>query len=350
MNPASPSDAFRVGGLTTWFDSRNGMRKILDGVELTVRRGSTFALLGESGSGKTSLVTSVLGIHPGVPGIVSGEASVLGVDVMPELHKYVEVADGGARIRKDVAGFSREMRRRWGSMLGSKVTLVPQDATTSLSPFRNVGKLLSMAVARGAPGIGGEEARAEGRRWLDRVRMYDVESVMKRHVFELSGGMAQRVAIALALAPAPELLIADEPTTGLDATLRIELIALMAKMVKDGGVTLLLVTHDNSAARFLADEVAVLHSGMVVETGPVATVLGLGREPKHPYTSFLLEAERRLLAGAEIPRLKRELATPDGCPYRAFCDCQLARCAVERPALSGTEASGHRIACWARSE
>lgn len=341
-DPAAP--AFGVRGLSVLLESRSGMRLVLDDVDMDVERGRSFAILGESGSGKTSLVTSVLGLHAGVPGVISGAASVLGVDVMPQIGRYVR--NPGRKpgtVEKDVAGFSREMRRRWGTMLGSKVTLVPQDASTALSPFHNVGKLLSLAVMRGAPGTSHDSAKKEARRWLDRVKMYDVESVMKSHVFELSGGMAQRVAIALALAPGPEILIADEPTTGLDATLRIELIALMAEMVREGGATLILVTHDNGAARLLADDVAVLYGGMIVELGPVDRVLGEGAEPKHPYTRFLLEAESRLMEGAEIPRIRRELATEGGCPYAAFCGIALDSCRSDRPALR--RVGTHSVAC-----
>jgi oligopeptide/dipeptide ABC transporter ATP-binding protein len=176
--------------------------------------------------------------------------------------------------------------------------------------------------------------------------MYDVENVTPRYVHELSGGMAQRVAIAIALAPEPGLVIADEPTTGLDATLRIQLITLLATMVREKGLTLLLVTHDNAAARVLAEDVAVLYGGMIVESGPVETVLNPEVPIKHPYTRFLLDAERRLNAGDEMPRISRGQIPPMGCPYAPQCDKAMDRCTRERPPLSNVEVEEHRTACW----
>jgi len=339
--------ALEVTGLNSWLDSKNGMRMVLREVELSISKGSVFALLGESGSGKTCLVHSILGLHPGVPGVVSGSARVFGREVFPTGAGFVRIRnEGSLRIQKDVAGWNRAMRQSWDPMLGTGVTLVPQDATTAISPFHNIGKLLGLAVTRGKPGLPWDKAVREGKEWLERVRMYDVDSVMKRYIHELSGGMAQRVAIALALAPGPQLMIADEPTTGLDATLRIELISLLATMVREGGVTLFLVTHDNGAARLLANDVAVLYDGMVVETGPVGKVLDLGYKIKHPYTHFLLETEKLLLEGAQIPWMKRETFDEGGCPYQTFCGLAQEVCRSGRPKLGSSTEPGHRLACW----
>ena len=341
--------AFHVRDLTVYLQGQAQLRKVLRNVEIDVKRGRTFALLGESGSGKTCLVHSVLGTHPGKPGVVRGSASVLGREIFSGLDQQIELTESPTvQIRKDLAGWRRAMEAVWEERLGNSVTLVPQDATTSLSPFHTIGQMLQMALHRGNPLMDRASLRENALQWLERVEMYDVEKVFSCYIHELSGGMAQRVAIAVALAPDPELLIADEPTTGLDATLRISILALLHDMVVGKNVTLLLVTHDNEAARMLASDVAVLYEGMVVETGPVELVLNADVSPKHPYVQFLLESERKLLAG-ESPRWAPKVPAPSqGCPFVTYCDRRVEVCEQHTPALDAVGHS-HRIACH-RSE
>lgn len=340
--------AFRVRDLTVLLDGRTGLRRVLAGVDLEVRTGKTFALVGESGSGKTCLVQSVLGLHGGEPGVVGGSAEVLGRDVFGTLvEKTVSVRPEPLEARKDMAAWRRGMRARWKGDLGREVTLIPQDAITSLSPFHTVGEMLTFAVRRGNPGLDADAVRAEALNWLTRVEMYDVENVSRRYVHELSGGMAQRVAIALALAPCPSLVIADEPTTGLDATLRIQLITLLSTIVREEGLTLFLVTHDNAAARILASDVAVLYAGLLMEGGPADKVLAWGAAPKHPYTSYLLEAERRLTQGENLSTSPRARMPEAGCPFAPHCDRAVRQCGQASPPLTEV-APGHRIACWAK--
>ncbi|TLN16517.1 ABC transporter ATP-binding protein [bacterium] len=322
------------------------MRKILSDVDICVRAGRTFALLGESGSGKTCIVHSVLGVHQGLPGVVSGEATVLGREILTELPQYVKITHTPQlSIKKDILGWKKAQKRAWGEMLGKDVTLIPQDASTSLSPFHPIGQMLITSIRRGNPELSKEEAQKEALKWLSRVEMYDVEKVAHCYIHELSGGMAQRAAIALALAPGPRLLIADEPTTGLDATLRISIIALLSAMVKEKGATLLLVTHDLAAARILATDVAVLYEGKVVETGYVDEVLSWDHRPKHPYTAFLLESEKKLIEGASPRLAAKEPAPQVGCPYSPRCEKATSRCLLECPGLTDV-AEGHQIACF----
>jgi oligopeptide/dipeptide ABC transporter ATP-binding protein len=339
--------AVDVTGLTAFLEGTSGPRRVLDRVGLRVPEGGTFALLGESGSGKTLLLHSLVGLHPGVPGVVAGEAEVLGVKVFRGLSTRVEFQDGPVpRIRKDVAGWNRMLRRNVAGLLGRAVTLVPQDPLTTLPPFYRVGTLIEQALRMGEPGL----SRAEGRRralgWLERVHMYAVAEVSRRYPHELSGGMAQRVALALALAPGPRLLVADEPTTGLDASLRVRILELLASAVERERVTLFLITHDMEAARLLARDVAILCAGRVVETGPAALVMDPATA-RHPYTRFLLEAERRL-GGAPGEAWEDRLSgpfAPGGCGFRDRCPSASARCGAEVPEL-GAAGPVHRVACW----
>lgn len=341
------ASALRIRGLTAFLEGPTGLRRVLDRVSLDVPEGATFALLGESGSGKTMLLHSVLGLHGGLPGVVSGEAEVLGTDVFQGLQAHAALSEGREPcLRKDVAAWNRGLRRNLEGLLGRSVTLVPQDPVTTLPPFYSVGALLEKALRRGEPDLTPPAARKRALEWLGRVHMYSVDEVAGRYAHELSGGMAQRVAIALALAPGPRLVVADEPTTGLDATLRVRILELLGASVERERVTLLLITHDMEAARLLALRVAILCAGRVVETGPAAEVLDpLGA--RHPYTRFLLEAEGRLRG--EVPSRADDDVADDpgegGCGYRGRCPRPQARCAAQVPE-SVTVGPDHRVACW----
>jgi len=338
--------ALAVSDLTGFLEGASGLRRVLDRAALTVTAGRAFALLGESGSGKTFLLHALLGLHSGSPGVVAGQAQVLGVDLFGGLEPLVAWQPGPPlQIAKDEAGWNRAVEKRLRGLLGCSLTVVPQDPATTLSPFHTVGSLLARAVDLGAPGLTLAETRERAAEWLQRVHMYGVAEVSRRYPHELSGGMAQRVALALALAPEPRLLAADEPTTGLDATLRVRMIELLADAGERYGVTLFLITHDTEAARLLARDVAVLQGGRVVEQGPAEVVLNLGSEPKHPYTRYLLEAERCLLGEGEMPPGEGGAAGggETGCAYRGRCPQAGAVCAVVPTlALAGPD---HWVAC-----
>jgi oligopeptide/dipeptide ABC transporter ATP-binding protein len=338
-------------GVTAFVEGARGLRRVLDRAEVTVRSGSTFALLGESGSGKTLLFSSILGLTAAEPGLVAGSAELFGKDVLDGIGAYARVVEEEPiRVVKNVQGWARCQRSRLRGVLGRQVTMVPQDPATALSPFHTVGQMLERAASLGVCGPGAAGAREAALDWLRRVHMYGVEEVARLYARELSGGMAQRVALALALAPSPRLLVADEPTTGLDASLRIRVLGMLAQAVAEYSLTLVLITHDAEAARLLARDVAVLHRGRVVEDGPSSIVLDPGGEPKHPYTRYLLDAER-FLAGEGAPGVRGSRTggedAPPGCPYRGACQGATASCAEEAPELT-TVAPGHRIACLPR--
>lgn len=341
------SCAVEVRSLTAFLEGPSGLRRVLDRVDLRVPEGGTFALLGESGSGKTLLLQSLLGLHPGVPGVVAGEATILGVEVFRGLASRVEFQDGSVpRIRKDVIAWNRALRRNIAVLLGRSVTLVPQDPLTTLPPFYPVGHLIEKALRMGQPGLSRAEARRRALGWLERVHMYSVAEVARCHPHELSGGMAQRVALALALAPGPRILVADEPTTGLDATLRVRILELLSSAVEKEKATVLLITHDMESARLLAHNAAILCAGRIVETGPASTVLD-STGARHPYTRFLLESERRLDEGhgETADDAPSGPATPGGCGFRHRCPSPQPRCGTEAPDLVFA-GPAHRVACW----
>ncbi len=340
----------RVQDLTVLLETDGTLQTLLDRVSLHVTRGEPCALVGESGSGKTALVHSVLGLFEGVPGVVSGRAWVGGVDVFGGLERWVRWRpDQPGSVVKDLHRWNRAVGRRLSPVLGRRVTLVPQDPSTALPPHYPVGHLLERAVRRADPGLGRTQARRAAAAWMRRVGMYGVDAVLSRHVHELSGGMAQRVALALALAPRPDLLVADEPTTGLDATLRLHILEILRSAAHQG-ITLLLITHDIEAARRVSRRAAVLCRGRIVEYGPTGSVLGTDTGARHPYTRALLEAEHRLrqglppaAGGALYPAPAH--APTGACPYAPVCPDRTHRCHREPPPWA-EPCPGHRIACW----
>lgn len=297
--------------------------EVLDGVSLNLRRGGILAVVGESGCGKSLTALSILRLLP----------------------KAARIRSGGIRLGDvDLLGLSEtEMRR----MRGDKVSVIFQEPITSLNPLMRVGEQVAEALGIHR-GLGPTEARREAVSMLARVGISDAERRAGNYPFELSGGMCQRVMIAAALICRPQVLIADEPTTALDVTIQAQILDLMKTLREEVGTAILLITHDMGVVADMADEVAVMYAGQVVECGSVESIFAA---PAHPYTRLLL---------ATIPKLdgipKSTLRTiegvvppagawPEGCRFRTRCPLADEVCA-RTPSLVDTNASGHLAACW----
>jgi peptide/nickel transport system ATP-binding protein len=315
-----------VRGLDKTYRIRRGLRatelRALADVSFRLDRGEVAALVGESGSGKSTVARVLVRlVEP------SGGAVLL---------------DGADVRAAEPRGASLAYRRR--------VQMIFQDPYASLNPAHTVAHHLERPLARHRPGDDRAARTAQVHRLLVDVGLSPPAELARRRPHELSGGQRQRVAIARALAVEPDLLVADEPTSMLDLSLRVEVLDLLARLRQERRLALLLITHDLASARYLADRILVLYAGRIVEEAPAEALL---QRPTHPYTRLLLAASpspQRRLAGAPPPR-RRPGGPPaqTGCPYAERCAWVTARCRAEAPPPI-VVAAGHRVRCHRAGE
>ncbi|GAA3733217.1 ABC transporter ATP-binding protein [Plantactinospora mayteni] len=309
-----------VSGLTVELTTPRGTTRAVDGVSFTAHRGRTLALLGESGCGKSMTAQAIVGLLEPIASVTAGSVQVDGEDLLK---------------------VSRKRRRQ---LAGPTLSIVFQDALTALNPVLKVGTQLAEPY-RIHQRMPAKRARAKAIELMRHVGIPEPESRVDSYPHQFSGGMRQRLLIAMAVALSPKVLIADEPTTALDVTVQAQILALLAQLRKEHDMAVVLITHDLAVVAEEADTVAVMYSGRIVETGPVDEVF---EDPRHPYTRGLLdsvpvETER----GADlssIPGAPPDLfAIPPGCPYQARCPLVQDVCRAERPALETR--AGRAVAC-----
>lgn len=307
-----------VRGLTVDFAGPRAVRAV-DAVDFALDSEERLAIVGESGAGKSQLLLACTGLLA-ANGRAAGSVRYEGMELLGD-------AVATAAIR------------------GRGIGYVFQDAGASLTPHRRVGSALIEAVTA-ARDLSRRQARAEAMSMLERVRLPEPASTFSSYPHELSGGMRQRVAIALALVMRPRVLIADEPTTALDVTLQAEVMALFDALCRDLGMALVLVTHDLGVVAALSDRIAVMYAGRIVEEGAAETLLS---QPRHPYTAGLLASVPTLAGvdGGELATIAGQPPAPGeqraGCRFEPRCPRAGERCRVEAPALSAAGAS--RVAC-----
>ena len=248
-----------IDNLTVDFAIAGGAVRALDGVDFDASAGERIAIVGESGSGKSTIGSAIGALLPATARYVSGHIEVDGCSVLELPRRELR------QLRRDVLGY------------------IPQDPIATLDPTKRIGKQLEFVVGS----LGGDRSAAALGELLERVRIRDPERVLRRFPHELSGGMAQRVAVALAIARRPRVLIADEPTASLDANVRREVLQLIFDFADEAGSTVIWLSHDLEAVAKWCERVVVMYRGRVVEDGLAATVL---TTPKHPYTQSLLDA------------------------------------------------------------
>ncbi|MFG2302870.1 ABC transporter ATP-binding protein [Actinacidiphila glaucinigra] len=318
-----------VRDLHVEFHTRDGVAKAVNGVNYTVSAGETLAVLGESGSGKSVTAQAIMGILDMPPGrIPQGEILFQG---------------------RDMLKMSNEERRK---IRGRKIAMIFQDALSSLNPVLTVGYQLG-EMFRVHQGLSKKDARAKAVEMMDRVRIPAAKERVNDYPHQFSGGMRQRIMIAMALALEPELIIADEPTTALDVTVQAQVMDLLADLQREYNMGLILITHDLGVVADVADKIAVMYAGRIVETAPVHEIY---KRPAHPYTKGLLESIPRLdQKGQELYAIKglppNLLRIPTGCAFNPRCEMAQDICRTEVPALhrvteqDGSELPGRGSAC-----
>jgi oligopeptide transport system ATP-binding protein len=318
-----------VRNLHTEFRTGAGLVRAVDGISYTVEPGETVAIVGESGSGKSVSALSIMGLIPDPPGrITEGQVIFNGRDLMT---------------------LSEEEMRQ---VRGSEIGMVFQEPMTSLNPVLTIGRQITESIEqhRGADPEGATRRAAE---LLGLVGIADAERRLKQYPHQLSGGMRQRIMIAIALACDPKLIIADEPTTALDVTIQAQILELMQSLTQRLGVALIIITHNLGVVARYAQRVNVMYAGRIVESG---NAMDLYREPHHPYTIALLRSVPRL----DRPRQARldpiEGSPPDltrlpaGCSFRPRCRFAIPRCAEAPPPLLAAGAPGQLSACYRANE
>ena len=310
-----------VNSLNTRFDTPDGEVRAVNDVSFTVAAGETLGIVGESGSGKSQVFLSIMGLLAS-----NGRAA------------------GSVRFRgEEILGLPP---RRLNRLRGAHMSMIFQDPMTSLNPFLSISRQMTEVLVR-HKGMGERAAVKRSIEMLDLVRIPEAARRIHMYPHEFSGGMRQRVMIAMALLCQPGLLIADEPTTALDVTIQAQILELMQALKRDMQTAIVLITHDLGVIAGLADRVMVMYAGSVVESGPVREIF---YDAQHPYTAGLLRSMPRLSGPKDAaltsipgqpPNLQR---LPPGCPFRPRCTAAFGRCETEVPALRPI-AEGRAKAC-----
>jgi oligopeptide/dipeptide ABC transporter ATP-binding protein len=313
----------RVESLTTFFRTRRGIVRAVDDVSLDLAAGTTLAIVGESGSGKSVFTRSLLGLHTAT---------------------NIERADGRVFLDGiDLRALPRnELRRVWGQRIG----LVSQNPMVALNPVVRVGRQIT-EVLRKNRGFSEAAARTRAVELLEAVGIPDPQRRMREYPHQLSGGLRQRVTIAIAISCEPDLLIADEPTTALDVTVQAQILALLRSLQRDRGMAMIFVSHDLGVVAGLADEIAVMYAGRIVEKAPTRALF---QRPRMPYTEALLSSiptighsgtRLRVIEG----RPPDMVQPPPGCRFHPRCPYRGDRCTTDVPPLEGVTGD-HIYACW----
>ncbi len=315
-----------VNNLKTYFFTRGGVVKAVDDVSFTIKPGETLGLVGESGCGKSVTALSVMRLVADPPGkIVGGEINFSGENILEKNQN--EMTD----------------------LRGSKISMIFQDPMTSLNPVFTVGYQISETVKRHRKELNKDQSWKRAIEMLDLVRIPDAKRRVKNYPHEFSGGMRQRVMIAIALACNPKLLIADEPTTALDVTIQAQILELVKGLSKEFDTAVMLITHDLGVVAGTCEFVNVMYAGHIIESAPVKQIF---ETPAHPYTVGLLHSIPRLddqrgikltPIGGQPPDL---LNPPTGCPYAPRCPKVQSRCRQERPELMPVGRGEQVAACF----
>lgn len=325
MKTDGNGDILNIRNLCVEFRTRGGTARVLDGVDLQLGAGETLGIVGESGCGKSMTALSIMRLVPSPPGAI---------------------VDGSIRFRGDDLRHVDEAHMR--RIRGNRISMIFQEPMSSLNPVFTVGDQIAETV-RLHEGLSARAARSKAVEMLRAVRIPDPERRAAEFPHQLSGGMRQRVMIAMALACRPDILIADEPTTALDVTVQAQIFDLLSELKERHGTAIILITHNIGAVAQMADRVAVMYAGRKIEEGPVDAVLS---NPKHPYTRGLIACVPHLDGSdtngdlAEIPGMVPSiLKLGQGCAFAPRCANAMDRCLISQPTANEL-APRHMVRCF----
>lgn len=316
------SNVLEVTGLSITFATPRGNLRAVNDATITLEQGESIGVVGESGSGKTVLSRAIMGLLPGTA-TRTGSIKYMGKEIseLPE----------------------KELRELWGTGMA----MIFQDPMTTLNPVRRIGAQLTESLTVRL-NLDKKEAHKQAIELLRRVRIADPEGMMRKFPYQLSGGMRQRIMIAIAVSCKPELLFADEPTTALDVTVQAQVLELLTELRKEFNMAMILVTHDLGVVAGHTDKIAVMYAGDVVEMAPTRELF---KNMKMPYTEALLKSIPRLETptGTRLPVIEGRLPDPTknepGCPFANRCPYVADKCRAEKPPLKDT-GTGHLYRCW----
>ncbi len=323
--PGTDAQLLTVQNLATRFTSAHRQFAAVDGVSFNLDRGTSMGIVGESGSGKSVLARTIMGLLPSDGVSVTGSARLNGVELVT---------------------LTRSQRR---TLWGTAIAMVFQDPLTSLNPVMKIGSQVGEAVRAHRKGLGRAEVKERTEQLLETVHVPDPRRVVGLYPHELSGGMRQRVAIAIALAGDPDLLIADEPTTALDVTIQAEILDMLQALQAQRAMSMILISHNLAVVAGRTEQVAVMYAGRIVERGPTLAVF---EDTQMPYTRALLNAVPRL----DLPSHTQLLtidgrppgpdSIPPGCRFAPRCGYGRARCQAETPPIRSGKRGDHEYSCW----
>ncbi len=354
-----------VKELHTYFYARSkrAFVRSVDGVSFDIEKGQTLGIVGESGSGKSVTALSVMGLVPNTPGVISGAIGLntknSSKNLLDGLSDYTRIHRQDNRImtvKKDTRRWQKKIRETMKGVRGRRMAMIFQDPRKSMNPFTAIGNQIKEAILLNTPAMDKKGAKEKALYWLEQVRMDAPQTRYHNNPFGLSGGMCQRAMIAMALAAEPDLLIADEPTTGLDATIQSRIVNLLQEIKAKIKLTTLVISHDMGVIHRLADQVAVMYGGTILEKGPVQTVLDPKYLPKHPYTKALLASvpdTRLIRTKGYLNAIRGDVPDavniPCGCRFYPRCSKVSApiqkECENIEPDLE-TMDPGHKVRCW----
>ena len=359
----------KIENLYTYFYSRSRQAFVrsVDGVHLEIKKGETLGIVGESGSGKSVTAMSIMGLVTAEPGVIRGKVGLKTTNVqknlLQDLSEYAKTATIAGRIMdvyKDNRRWQKNVDRVMRGIRGREISMIFQNPKLSMNPFISVGKQIQESILLNTAVKNSAEATERALYWLEKVRIDSPRLRYDNNPYGLSGGMCQRAMIAMALSSEPTLLIADEPTTGLDATIQSKIVELLQEIKTSVGVTTMLISHDIDVIRALSDQVAVMYGGTILEHGPAGVILSGGAAASHPYTAALMASipnREQIRQKAYLQAIKGEVLDtinlPEGCRFYPRCEKVTENidewCRLREPNLLPVS-NGHRIRCWLYEE